>query len=78
MSTDKVKVKLFGTPGVFAGDREERIHFPYRKAEGIFYYLCVKGSALRDELINVFWEDCDEQTGRKNLRQALYELKRCR
>ena len=71
-----IKVVLFGTPGVFIGDEKERIHFPYRKAEGIFYYLCVNKSALRDELINVFWEDCDEQTGRKNLRQALYELKK--
>ncbi|MBQ6360704.1 MAG: AAA family ATPase [Lachnospiraceae bacterium] len=72
----QIRVRLFGTPGVYAGEGTERIHFPYRKAEGIFYYLCVNKSALRDELINVFWEECDEQTGRKNLRQALYELKK--
>ena len=69
-----IRVKLLGTPSVLRNG--ERVHFPYRKTEGIFYYLCVRKSVLRDELINVFWEDCGEQSGRKNLRQALYELKK--
>ena len=69
-----LRVEVLGTPGVYRG--EERLQFPYRKTEGILYYLCVKKSAFRDELINVFWENCDEQVGRKNLRQALYELRK--
>lgn len=72
--TSRIRIKVLGPPGVFRG--EERIRFPYRKTEGILYYLSVKKSAFRDELINLFWDDCDEQTGRKNLRQALYELRK--
>ena len=34
------EVTLLGIPGV-CRDREP-VRFPYRKAEGIFYYLCVE------------------------------------
>ena len=33
------QVTLLGIPGVFNNGRI--VHFPYRKAEGIFYYLFV-------------------------------------
>ncbi len=69
------RVTLLGVPGVFyEGDA---IQFPYRKAEGIFYYLCVEKKVNRDELITVFWGSGDEASGRKNLRQALFQIRRC-
>ena len=60
------QVTLLGIPGVFNNGRI--VHFPYRKAEGIFYYLCVEKKVNRDELISVFWGSSDESSGRKNLR----------
>lgn len=70
----RVSVSLFGTPRVQIDQKE--VVFPYRKAEGLFYYLCVKGAVSRDEAIGVFWIDCAENTARKNLRDAVYHLKR--
>ena len=69
------RVTLLGTPCVYRDGKE--IHFPYRKAEGIFYYLCVEKQTSRDELVSLFWGACDENTGRKNLRQALFQIRRC-
>lgn len=69
-----ITVILMGTPKVMLDGRE--IVFPYRKAEGLFYYLCVRRSVSRDEVIGVFWADCAEPTARKNLRDAIYHLKK--
>lgn len=69
-----ITVTLMGTPKVVMDGQE--IVFPYRKAEGLFYYLCVRQSVSRDEVIGVFWADCTESTARKNLRDAIYHLKK--
>ena len=52
------------------------VTFPYRKAEGLFYYLIARQTITRDEAIGIFWTDCSEETGRKNLRDALYHKKK--
>lgn len=69
------QVTLLGTPGVYRNG--EPVHFPYRKAESILYYLCVEKHTSRDELVSLFWGSCDEDSGRKNLRQALFQIRRC-
>ncbi|WP_462362729.1 AAA family ATPase [Pyramidobacter porci] len=69
------QVTLLGTPGVCQNG--ELVCFPYRKAEAIFYYLCVEKHASRDELVSFFWGSCGEDSGRKNLRQALLQIRRC-
>lgn len=69
------QVTLMGIPRVLKEGR--LVHFPYRKAEGIFYYLCVEKATNRDELVSIFWGSSDEASGRKNLRQALFQLRRC-
>ena len=58
------QVRLLGTPGVCQNG--ESVCFPYRKAEGVFYYLCVEKYASRDELVSFFWGSCGEDSGRKN------------
>lgn len=68
------EVTLLGIPGV-CRDRDP-VRFPYRKAEGIFYYLCVEKHTNRDELVSLFWGSGDEASGRKNLRQALFQLRK--
>ena len=70
----EIKVSLLNTPQVTADGRD--LVFPYRKAEGLFYYLCVRGSMTRDEGISIFWADFSEASSRKNLRDALYHLRR--
>lgn len=67
-------VKLLGTPGVSIDDHS--VLFPFKKVEALFYYLVVKGEATREELVNLLWPDIDEETGRKNLRNAIYKLKK--
>lgn len=74
MDKQKVKVHLLGSP--YVEINEERIHFPYKKMEGLFYYLCVKKNVTRDEIIQILWGGESENIGRKNLREALYQLKK--
>lgn len=69
-----ITVSLLGTPRVMLDGQE--LVFPYRKAAGFFYYLCVKRSVSRDEAIGIFWADCAEAAARKNLRDAIYHLKK--
>ena len=68
-----IKVYLLGRPYVEMDG--ERVNFPY-KAEGFFYYLCVKKTATREEIISVLWGADNENVGRKNLREAVYQIKK--
>lgn len=70
----EIRVILMDTPSAEADG--VKIQFPYRKVEGLFYYLCVKKRITRDEAVGVFWEDCTERGARKNLRDAVYHIRR--
>ncbi len=69
-----VKVRLFDTPAVFIDNT--KVLFPFRKAEALFYYLVVNRQASRDELVNILWGELDEETAKKNLRNAIYKIKK--
>ncbi|MCX7904766.1 MAG: AAA family ATPase [Caloramator sp.] len=69
-----MRVKLFGSPLVTFNDKT--IIFSFKKAEALFYYMLLKKDASREELISLFWADQDEEMGRKNLRNALYSVKK--
>lgn len=71
---EKISVHLLGRPYVEVNG--ERVSFPYKKAEGFFYYLCVKKNATREEIIYVLWGSDNENVGRKNLREAVYQIKK--
>ncbi|MFZ5352479.1 MAG: AAA family ATPase [Bacillota bacterium] len=71
---EMLTVKLFNTPYVKKGDK--LIVFPFKKAEALFYYMLIKKQATRDELVNIFWGDNDDETARKNLRNAIYTIKK--
>lgn len=68
-----ISVKLLGNPSVKFNN--EKITFPYKKSEALFYYVCVNKRVAREEAINMFWSNTSEETGRKNLRDALYKIK---
>lgn len=61
-------------PSVKLNDKE--IIFPYKKLEALFYYLCVKKKISRDEATYLFWSEHSESNAKKNLRDALYNLKK--
>jgi DNA-binding SARP family transcriptional activator/nucleoside-triphosphatase THEP1 len=71
---EPIKIKLFNIPSVIQGSK--RIVFPSRKIEGLFYYLVVNKESTREELASLLWPDADAQTGRKNVRNALYYIKK--
>ncbi|QEK13055.1 AAA family ATPase [Crassaminicella thermophila] len=71
---DFVRVKLFDTPLVVKN--EETIVFPFKKAEALFYYLLVHKQASRDTLVNILWGEVEEKTAKKNLRQAMYKIRK--
>lgn len=69
-----IKINLFGNPSIIADG--ETVNFPYKKVEGFLYYLCVKKSVTREEVICLLWGDEDETTGKKKLRDAVYQVRR--
>lgn len=71
---ERIAVTLLGSPSVEYGG--ENVLFPYKKAEGLFYYLCVKKKITRNEAIEIFWSDCDNATAKKNLRNAIYNIRK--
>lgn len=70
----KINVSLLGNPVVIANG--ETVKFPYKKSEGLFYYICLNKEILRSQAISVFWPDIDDQTAKKRLRDALYKIKK--
>ncbi len=69
-----IVVKLLQSPVVLK--EGVQVVFPFRKAEALFYYLLVKGQATRDELAGLLWGEEDEETARKNLRHAMYKIRK--
>jgi DNA-binding SARP family transcriptional activator len=53
-----------------------QIIFPYKKPEALFYYIAIEKTSTRDIVASLLWEDSSTETARKNLRHALYVLKK--
>lgn len=70
----RLDAKLFGTPRVTADGRE--LSLPYKKADALLYYLTLKRRAARSELIGLLWPDADSQSALKNLRHAIYSIRK--
>lgn len=71
---NSVQVKLLQAPMVLKDGKQ--VIFPFKKAEALFYYLVVKKQASRDELVDLLWGESDEETAKKNLRHALYMVRK--
>ena len=69
-----LKAVLLQTPSVLLDSQP--VSLPVKRAEALLYYMLVRKSASRQELISLLWEDCDEATGLKNLRNTLYSLRK--
>ena len=75
MRQNRLMVTLFSVPSITLNDRP--IHIPYRKAEALFFYLMIRKQATRAEVCALLWGESDDSLALKNLRNALYNLKKC-
>ncbi len=64
---------IFGIPSIKKGNAE--VSFPYKKAKAIFFYLLVNNHSTRDELASLFWDELSDSLAKKNLRNALYQIR---
>ena len=71
---ETIEIRFLGNPEIRRNGT--RVSFPYRKAEAFFYYLAYRQRASREELIHLLWGDEEESTGRKKLRDAVYQVRR--
>lgn len=60
------RILLDGTP----------ITLPFKKAEGLLYYIAIKKTISREQAAALFWASNDEATAKKNLRHTLYTIKK--
>lgn len=70
----EIYVKLFGTPVVTEDEKE--VSFPYGKVKALFYYIAVNKKATRDELATLLWTEENDSIAKKNLRNAIYQIKK--
>lgn len=69
-----IHITLWGIPSITYND--ELVILPYRKAEALFYYLYLVKEASRDKLCELFWDEADGNTAKKNLRNAIYTIRK--
>lgn len=70
----KIYAKLFGTPLITKDEQE--VLFPYSKVKALLYYLIINKRASRDELSGLLWCEDREDIAKKNLRNAIYKIKK--
>src|SRR6056297_1007799 len=71
---EKIEAKILGLPEIKKGKKV--LSFPYKKVEGLLYYLLFNEKVQRPLIASLLWCDMDENSARKNLRNALYKLKK--
>ena len=69
-----IEILVLQNPKVLVNKQE--MMFPYKKVEALLYYMAVEKSATRDQIATLLWEDCDESSARKNVRHALYTIRK--
>lgn len=70
----KFEAYLLQTPKVLLNGIP--LDFPYKKTEALLYYLLTEKTVTRDTIANLLWTDTSMETARKNLRHALYMLRK--
>ena len=72
MST--VQIYVLQTPQILLDG--EQVILPYKKAEALLFYIAIEKKATRDQIAALLWDSCDEATAKKNLRHALYTIRK--
>lgn len=70
----EIMIYVLQTPRILEDD--SYVALPYKKAEALLYYLAVEKTATRDKLAALLWDTCDEATAKKNVRHALYTIRK--
>ena len=60
---DVIRIKMFNIPSVYIND--ERLIFPFKKVEALFYYLLENKQATREELVALLWPEEREDIAKK-------------
>jgi len=71
MTKNQLRLKLLGSPSVFLN--QEEVFFPFAKINALLYYLHINGAVNREEIAGILWENKDNQTAKKNLRNTIYQ-----
>lgn len=69
-----LQVQLLGPPRFLLDGKE--LTFPFRKALALACYLLVEPRVSREVLADLFWGDRSDDLAARNLRNALYELRK--
>lgn len=69
-----IKVNFFGIPSITIDNK--RIDFPFSKAECIIYLLLYEKVVSREMLSSLLWGDMDDVSAKKNLRNAIYIIRK--
>ncbi len=69
-----LRIQLLGEPRFYV--QEKLLAFPFRKVEALACYLAVERRGSREKLADLFWGDREEERASKNLRNALYQLRK--
>lgn len=69
-----LSVNMLGIPSIELDGKA--VILPYRKAEALLYYLIMKQKVARSEMIGLLWADSDTSTAQRNLRHAIYTLRK--
>ena len=67
--------KMFGN--FYATVDKKEILFPYSKIQALFCYLLINKHDTREHLANLLWTDEEEGVAKKNLRNAVYKIRKC-
>lgn len=70
----KIEILTLQMPKVLFNNNQ--ITFPYKKIEALFYYIAIEKNTTRDIVSTLLWEDADTEVAKKNLRHALYMIKK--
>lgn len=69
----KAEVHFLGQPEILI-DRK-RIQITQKKIEAMLLYILFNVKCTREELVAVFWCDCDAESARRNLRNSIYKIR---
>ena len=69
----KISCKLFGVPQIMKDGQS--VFLPYAKINALLYYMLINKVVSRTEIAGLLWPDENEETAKKNLRNAVYQTK---
>lgn len=70
----EIHIYVLQSPRILMDDR--LITLPYKKAEALLYYLAIEKKVTREHAAALLWDTCEEATAKKNLRHALYTIRK--